>query len=205
MFGVGAHRPNEARAPVFLQRKDGKKVARVEGRRGVRRSSRCRARRRPRRRTDVRRCRREIQLPAPRAPRNARRRNPRCRPPRTFRWRHPLRCRSRVHPARRLLERHELGSALHLDAGVAQAIDQQPFVLVLRKDQRVGKRTDAGAHVAEDRARATFAGRPEIDGDTFASARRRPRPRCRSGGTARACVPAQQARATSFPAPPSCP
>ena len=68
-----------------------------------------------------------------------------------------------LHPTRDLLERHKLGRALDVDAGFAQAIDQQPFVLVLRKNQCVGKRTDAGAYIAEHCVRDVFAGRPEID------------------------------------------
>ena len=68
-----------------------------------------------------------------------------------------------VHPARGLVERHQLGRPLDFHAGVAQAIDQQLFVLVLRKDQRIGKRTDPGADIAEHRVRDVFAGRPEID------------------------------------------
>ena len=43
-----------------------------------------------------------------------------------------------------------------------QAIDQQALVLVLRKDQRVGERAEARAHVAEDGARHLLAGHPEI-------------------------------------------
>ncbi|HYT77387.1 MAG TPA: hypothetical protein VEL79_21705 [Vicinamibacterales bacterium] len=39
-------------------------------------------------------------------------------------------------------ERHQLRHALDLDAGFSQAIDEQPFVLVPRKNQCVGKRTD---------------------------------------------------------------
>ena len=50
----------------------------------------------------------------------------------------------------------------------AQPIDQQPFVFVLRKDQHVGKRTDAVAHVAELGACHVPAGRPEIDCASFA-------------------------------------
>ena len=76
-----------------------------------------------------------------------------------------------MHPTLDLLERHEIGRALDVDAGFAQAIDQQPFVLVLRKNQRVGKRTDAGADIAEDCVRDVFAGGPEIDGAHWPSSR----------------------------------
>ncbi len=69
-----------------------------------------------------------------------------------------------AHACRRLLEPDELRLALDLDAGFRKAIDQQAFVLVLRIDQRIGKRTDIRAHVAEDHARDMFAAPPEIDG-----------------------------------------
>jgi hypothetical protein len=44
------------------------------------------------------------------------------------------------HTAVRVRKVHELGVALDLDPALGQAIDQQPFVLVLRKDQRVRER-----------------------------------------------------------------
>jgi hypothetical protein len=43
-------------------------------------------------------------------------------------------------------------------------------VLILRKDQRVWKRTDTRAHFAEDSARQPLAGRPEIDDGHLPSA-----------------------------------
>ena len=75
-----AHRADEPRAAFVLQRKDGKKIGRVQARRAARHSSPLRLRRRRRRRRGERRCRRESRSPAPRAPRNARRRSRRCRP-----------------------------------------------------------------------------------------------------------------------------
>src|SRR5205807_676740 len=75
------------------------------------------------------------------------------------------------HTTGRLVEGYQLCLALHLDAGLGQAIEQQTLVLVLRKDQRVWKRTDTGAHVAEDGARDLSAGRPEIGGGHLPSTR----------------------------------
>ena len=60
---------------------------------------------------------------------------------------------TRAHAVRRLLERHELRLALDRHAGFGEPIDQQAFVLVLRVDQRIGKRTEIPAHVAEDHVR----------------------------------------------------
>src|SRR5262245_32278562 len=50
-------------------------------------------------------------------------------------------------------EADELRAAFDGDAGLCQPVDQQPLVLVLRKDEGVRIRTDAGAHVAKHQAR----------------------------------------------------
>jgi hypothetical protein len=66
------------------------------------------------------------------------------------------------HMARFLLQAQESRFALDLDPGVRQSIDQQPFVLVLRVDQRIGKWTDPGAHGAQYGMRHLLAGDPKI-------------------------------------------
>ena len=72
---------------------------------------------------------------------------------------------TRAHTIGRFLETQKLRLALDVDAGVRQAIDQQALVLVLRKDQRIGKRAEARAHFAENGVRRPLPGDPEIDGD----------------------------------------
>src|SRR5207248_6080797 len=73
------------------------------------------------------------------------------------------------HTIRSILEAQELGLALDVDARLSQAIDQQTFVLVLRKDQRVRKRTEARAHFAEHRMCRLSAGHPQIGGENLPS------------------------------------
>ena len=68
---------------------------------------------------------------------------------------------ARAHAAARLLEARELATALHRDAELGQAIDQELLVLVLWEHEGEGKRTQAGAEIAEYRARAPLAGDPE--------------------------------------------
>ncbi len=107
---------------------------------------------------------------------------------------------TRENTAVRLLEAQELRLALDLDAGLGQAIDQQTLVLVLGKDQRIRKRAETRAHLAEDRMCRLLAGHPEIRGDGLPSTLDDRVGDARSGCTARACVPARQARAMSSPA-----
>jgi hypothetical protein len=162
MVGVGAHRSNEARPSVFLQRKDGKKIARVE------RSVEL-AVHRGAARGDVR----DVEQMLIRTAWKSNRERLSHRGMRAVAARDVRRLtrfgrairsgQSCVHPTRDLLERHQLGRALDVDAGLAQAMDQQPLVLVLRENQCVGKRTDAGAYIPEHGACDVFAGRPEID------------------------------------------
>ena len=64
----------------------------------------------------------------------------------------------------RNLEAQEFGLALDLHSSLRQAIDQQTFVLVLRINQRVRKRTQPRAHVAEDGACRRFSGHPQVYG-----------------------------------------
>src|SRR5579863_6115356 len=72
---------------------------------------------------------------------------------------------ARDHTAGRFLEAHEFRLALDLNARIAQALDQQTFMLVLWKDQRIRKRAETRAHFAEDCACLPLAGHPEIRGD----------------------------------------
>ena len=145
-------------------------------------------------------CRRESRSPAPRAPWNARRRSRRCRRPRTTRWRRlPASDRASTRPRASSKPRSSVARSTSTPAS-AKPIDQQPLVLVLRKDQRIRKWTDTCAHVAEDRARDLLAGRPEIDGEHLAVRVDHRVRECRSDGTTRASAPARPARATSFPA-----
>src|SRR3954453_4123579 len=68
-----------------------------------------------------------------------------------------------AHTVSRFFECDELRLPLDADAGISKPIDQQPFVLVLRVDERIRKRTEIPAHIAEDHARRMFAGLPQID------------------------------------------
>src|ERR1700693_5687422 len=63
-----------------------------------------------------------------------------------------------------IVECGELQRTLDLDAQLAQALDQEALVLILRKDQHVWKRTDSGAHVAKRDAANLFAAYPQIGG-----------------------------------------
>ncbi len=169
LFGAGAHGADEPRVAVLFQRKDGKKIARVQ--RDVQLAVHRRAAR-----FDVG----DVEQVIVRAARETDRQRLPHRGTRAVAAGdegglarlggsvRPLE--SREHTAVRFLERHELCLALDFDAGLGQAVDQQALVLVLRKDQHVRKRTDTRAHVAEGRARHLLAGRPEIDGSHLPSA-----------------------------------
>ena len=63
-----------------------------------------------------------------------------------------------------VFESHELKGSLNFNAELTQTFDQQALVLVLRKNDHVGKRADAGAHIAEVHARGVTPLGPEIDG-----------------------------------------
>ena len=60
---------------------------------------------------------------------------------------------------------HEFCVPLDLHAGLAQALNQQPLVFVLRKDERVGKWAEPCAHFAQHGMGRALAGNPEIRGD----------------------------------------
>ena len=62
---------------------------------------------------------------------------------------------------------YELRSPFDLHAGLAQALDQQALVFVLRKDERVRKWAEPGAHFAQHGMGGALAGNPEICGDRF--------------------------------------
>lgn len=76
---------------------------------------------------------------------------------------------TRKHTASRILEAQELRPSLDLHASLRQAIDQQTLVLVLGKDERVGKGTDSRAHLAEHAPCCLPAGHPKIHGDNLSS------------------------------------
>ena len=78
-------------------------------------------------------------------------------------------CEAREHTTIRLRKAQQFRPALDRDAEFGQAIDQQALVLVLGKDQRVRKRAEACAHLAEDGARHLLAGHPEIRGEGLPS------------------------------------
>jgi hypothetical protein len=61
-----------------------------------------------------------------------------------------------------LLEPDEFRLALDRDAGASETIEQQSLVLLLRKDERVRLRADAGAHLAKHEARNRAARDPQI-------------------------------------------
>ena len=63
-----------------------------------------------------------------------------------------------------VFESHELKGSLNFNAELTQTFDQQALVLVLRKNDHVGKRADAGAHIAEVHARGVTPLGPEIGG-----------------------------------------
>jgi hypothetical protein len=163
VLGVHAHGADQPRAPVLLQRKDGEKIARVQC--GVQLAVHCRAAR-----FDVGDVEEMIVCAAPETDRR--------------RLAHRRMCaiaagdvgrftrlggsvcprESGQHTTGRVLECHQLSLSLDVDVGLGQAIDQQTLVFVLGKDQRIRKRTDGGAHVAQDGVRHRLAGRPQIDG-----------------------------------------
>src|SRR5580658_395831 len=62
-----------------------------------------------------------------------------------------------------LLKSGEFRLARNFDTSGGQARDQQTFVLILRKDQRIGERAESGAHVAKDEARDILPGSPEMN------------------------------------------
>src|SRR5262249_20266451 len=68
----------------------------------------------------------------------------------------------RDYVAAALLEADEFRLPLDRCPGIAQPVDQQPFVLVLRKDERIRVRADARAHVAEHRVRDLATRDPEV-------------------------------------------
>ena len=162
MLGVGANGPDEARVPVLLQRKDGHELARVQ--RGVQLSVHRRAAS-----FDVGDVEQMFISAAGESDRER-------LPHRGMRAvaagdvgglahldRAVRALQSSEHPTGSLLERQELGLALDFDAGLAQAIDQQALMLVLRKDQHVGKWTDPHTHVADYGVGDLFPGCPEVD------------------------------------------
>src|ERR1700684_3919165 len=65
--------------------------------------------------------------------------------------------------AGRLLEAHELRPALDLDAKLREATGQQPFVLVLRVDQREGIRAQSLSEGSECGVCLAFSAHPEIE------------------------------------------
>src|SRR2546422_848131 len=69
---------------------------------------------------------------------------------------------SRAHAIAVLLDANERHGALDAHAGLPQPVDQQPLVLVLGKDDGVGKRTEPDAAVAEERARHAPGADPEV-------------------------------------------
>ncbi len=76
----------------------------------------------------------------------------------------------REHTAGGILEAYQLGSALNLDAARGQALDQQAFVLVLRKDDRIRERAESLAHIAELDVSFFLTRHPEIRCDGLSSA-----------------------------------
>jgi len=61
----------------------------------------------------------------------------------------------------RILEAQQLRAALDRHARFGQPFDEQALVLVRGKEQRIGKRADAGTHVAERGPCRLPAGNPE--------------------------------------------
>ena len=149
-----AHRADEPRAPLALQREDGEKVGRVQRDLQLavhRRSPRCHVR-------DIK----EVSVCAARESNLQRLAHDGVRAiafadegglasfhgsVRPFQ--------TREHTTGRLLEAEERRRALDVDAGLGQTVDQQTFVLVLRKDQRVGNGLRP-APMSPKTARATF-------------------------------------------------
>jgi hypothetical protein len=71
---------------------------------------------------------------------------------------------ARAHTVGHLFERYEFRLTLDIHAGFGETIDQQAFMLVLRVDQRIGKRAQILAHLPEDHMRSLVAQLPQIDG-----------------------------------------
>jgi hypothetical protein len=63
-----------------------------------------------------------------------------------------------------ILELYELGTTFDLHTGFTQALHQQALVLVLRKDERVGKWAESRAHFTQYGMGRSLAGNPEIRG-----------------------------------------
>ena len=63
-----------------------------------------------------------------------------------------------------ILEAEELGPALDLDPRLAQPVDQEPLVLVLREDHQVRERTQALPHRAEADTGGFPAPHPQVCG-----------------------------------------
>src|SRR5271155_3314089 len=69
------------------------------------------------------------------------------------------------HSSRGIFEFQELRLAFNLDTTLAEALNQKPLVLVLGKDERIGKWAEPHAHFAQDGMCGSLAGSPEIRGD----------------------------------------
>lgn len=69
-----------------------------------------------------------------------------------------------------LVERNELHRSLDCNAEAAQTLDQQPLVLVLRKNDHVRKRADADSNSAEVDVSNLPTFSPQIDGGELESA-----------------------------------
>ena len=63
-----------------------------------------------------------------------------------------------------ILEAEEFGPALDLDPRLAQPVDQEPLVLVLREDHQVRERTQALPHRAEADTGGFPAPHPQVCG-----------------------------------------
>src|SRR5215468_5621963 len=59
---------------------------------------------------------------------------------------------ARAHPVARVLKTQELEAALDRHAHLAQPLDQHSLVLILRVDQRIGKRAQSHSAITEARA-----------------------------------------------------
>jgi hypothetical protein len=73
----------------------------------------------------------------------------------------------RDHVIAALLEAGEARAALHLHPLAPKVLDEQPFVLILRKDQHEGKRAQPPAQVGKDDPRRMLAARPQVDRREF--------------------------------------
>ncbi len=112
---------------------------------------------------------------------------------------------AREYATGRLLEAQQLRPALDLYAGQGQTIDQQPLVLVLRKDQRVRERAEVAAHITKGRMSHPFARYPQIHGAGLASTVHGLVSQTNlTVELQRACLDGQRARGRSAPVPPFC-